>query len=313
MPGIGGGEVGDLGGRLAGAGEGVDPSPYRTVAVVAAGRWQAARARIQAAEATGPVKGSMEPEMSQAMPTLSGGAGTRRLRVRVKGSAVGTAPAARWARAATARLMRSRPGGSWEVAVVVARCRRWRRAARGRGGGRRRPRRRGGRGCPWRRRAGPRCRRPSRAALLGAAAGGVLGGALGGLAGREGGGGGAKSAATVGGDLPDGLGDGLGELGGDLDDDRGGRRGVGVDAEDAAPAAGEAWPGSRASSSAVFRNSRQVARRRSSVLGAGDGLDLGRRPGRSRRGRGSRRRSGRAAGRRRRRPRGGSRVRRRRR
>ena len=35
--------------------------------------------------------------MSQAIPTRSGGAGTRRLRVRVKGSAVGTAPAARWA------------------------------------------------------------------------------------------------------------------------------------------------------------------------------------------------------------------------
>ena len=94
MPGIGGGEVGDLGGGVAGVGEGLTGLPYRTVAVVAAGRAQAARARIQAAEeaATGPVKGFMEPEMSQAMPTRSGGAGTRRLRVRVNGSAVGQAP-----------------------------------------------------------------------------------------------------------------------------------------------------------------------------------------------------------------------------
>ena len=59
--------------------------------------------------------------MSQAMPTRSGGAGTRRLRVRVKGSAVGTAPAARWALAARALPMRRRPGGTLEVTVAVAR------------------------------------------------------------------------------------------------------------------------------------------------------------------------------------------------
>ena len=93
-------------------GEGVDAArPYKTVAVVAPGRAEAARARIQAAEATGPVKAPMEPEMSQAMPTRRGGAGTRRLRVRVKGSAVGRAPAARWASAASTCRMRSRPGG----------------------------------------------------------------------------------------------------------------------------------------------------------------------------------------------------------
>jgi hypothetical protein len=57
------------------------PLPNSTVAVRAEGRWPAARARIQAAEATGPAKAPMEPEMSQAIPTRSGGAGTRRLRV----------------------------------------------------------------------------------------------------------------------------------------------------------------------------------------------------------------------------------------
>ena len=110
---VGGGEVGDPGGGVAGAGEGVDPVAVQDGGGGRGGDVEAARARIQAAEATGPVKALMEPEMSQAMPTLSGGAGTRRLVVRVKGSAVGTAPAARWARAASAWRMRSRPGGSW--------------------------------------------------------------------------------------------------------------------------------------------------------------------------------------------------------
>jgi len=45
----------------------------------------------------------------------------------------------------------------------------------------------------------------------------------------------AASGGGLGGDLPDGL----GALGGDLDGGGGGRRGAGVDAEDAAPAAGE--------------------------------------------------------------------------
>src|SRR5215472_11695277 len=80
-----------------------------------------ARARIQAAEATGPVKGIIEPDTSQAMPTFSGGAGTRRRVVRVNGSAVGRAPAARWAAPAMAARMLSRPGGVAEVVVVVAR------------------------------------------------------------------------------------------------------------------------------------------------------------------------------------------------
>src|SRR5437773_788758 len=77
-------------------------APEVTVAVVAAGIEAVARARIQAAEATGPVKAPIEPDSSQAMPTRSGGAGTRRRVVRVNGSAVGRAPAARWALAAMA-------------------------------------------------------------------------------------------------------------------------------------------------------------------------------------------------------------------
>jgi hypothetical protein len=51
------------------------------LAVRAEGRRPAERERIQAAEATGPAKAPMEPEMSQAMPTRSGGAGTRRLSI----------------------------------------------------------------------------------------------------------------------------------------------------------------------------------------------------------------------------------------
>src|ERR1035441_7024128 len=92
------------------------------VAVVAAGIEAVARARIQAAEATGPVKAVMEPDTSQAMPTRSGGAGTRRRVVRVNGSAVGRAPAARWALAAMAWRILSRPGGVAEVVVTAARC-----------------------------------------------------------------------------------------------------------------------------------------------------------------------------------------------
>lgn len=49
-----------------------------TVAVQAAGRLAVARARIQAVEATGPVKPLIEPDTSQAAPTLRTGAGTRR-------------------------------------------------------------------------------------------------------------------------------------------------------------------------------------------------------------------------------------------
>src|ERR1035441_4392566 len=96
--------------------------PYRTVAVVAEGMWPAARARIQAAEVTGAAKPLMVPEMSQAMPSRSGGAGTRRLVVRVKGSAVGTAPAARCAWEARALPMRSRPGGIFEVVGALSRA-----------------------------------------------------------------------------------------------------------------------------------------------------------------------------------------------
>src|SRR5260370_1156426 len=55
------------------------------------------------------------------MPTARGGAGTRRRSTRVKGFAVGMAPAARWASAATACRIRSRPGGTAEVTVVSAR------------------------------------------------------------------------------------------------------------------------------------------------------------------------------------------------
>src|SRR5579859_8052000 len=91
------------------------------VAVRAAGRLAVARARIQAVEATGPVKPLIEPETSQAMPTARGGAGTRRRSTLVNGLAVGMAPAARWASAVTACRMRSRPGGVAEVMTVSAR------------------------------------------------------------------------------------------------------------------------------------------------------------------------------------------------
>jgi hypothetical protein len=70
-----------------------------TVAVRAAGRLAVARASIQAVEATGPVKELIEPDTSQATPTASGAAGTRRRSTRVNGLAVGIAPAARRASA----------------------------------------------------------------------------------------------------------------------------------------------------------------------------------------------------------------------
>ncbi len=66
------------------------------MAVRAAGRPAVARASIQAVEATGPVKLLIEPDTSQATPTASGGAGTRRRSTRVNGLAVGMAPPARW-------------------------------------------------------------------------------------------------------------------------------------------------------------------------------------------------------------------------
>src|SRR4051794_14822075 len=94
-----------------------------TVADRASGRWAAARASIQAAEATGRVKASMDPDTSQAMPTLRGGDGTWRRTVREKGSAVGMAPAARWASAARAPRIRNRPGGVADVVLTVTRSR----------------------------------------------------------------------------------------------------------------------------------------------------------------------------------------------
>ena len=65
----------------------------------------------------------MELETSQAMPSRNGGVGTVRRVVRVNGSAVGIAPAARWASAASAPRIRSRPGGNVEVVRVVTRSR----------------------------------------------------------------------------------------------------------------------------------------------------------------------------------------------
>ena len=50
-------------------------SPKVTAAAVAAGIVVVARARIQAAEATGPVKSIVEPDTSHAILTLSGGRG----------------------------------------------------------------------------------------------------------------------------------------------------------------------------------------------------------------------------------------------
>jgi len=73
-----------------------------TAAVRAAGTVAVARASIQAVEATGPVQALMEPDTSQAIPTASGGAGTRRRWTRVNGLAEGRAPAARCASAAMA-------------------------------------------------------------------------------------------------------------------------------------------------------------------------------------------------------------------
>src|SRR6266516_2486187 len=81
-----------------------------TVAVRVPVMAPAARDKIQAAEATGPAKALMEPDTSQAMPTRSGGAGTRRRMVRVNGAAVGKVPATRCASAVRASRMRSRGG-----------------------------------------------------------------------------------------------------------------------------------------------------------------------------------------------------------
>jgi len=89
--------------------------------VRAAGRLAVARARIQAVEATGPVKPLIEPDTSHMTPTASGGAGTRRRSTRVNGLAVGMAPAARCASAAIACRMRSRPGGVAELILVSVR------------------------------------------------------------------------------------------------------------------------------------------------------------------------------------------------
>ena len=183
--------------------------------------------------------------MSQAIPTRSGGAGTRRLRVLVKGSAVGTAPAARWALPARALPMRRRPGGTLEVTVTVsrppavasrsARVRR-RAAAASSSRGSRVPVIARGRVCL------PKTSRAARSALP---RDGLLVLALVGGVGREGG----RRRGEVGGDrlgeYLDGAGEGLGELGGDLDDQGGGRGLVGVEAEDAAPAAGEGYPGAQ--------------------------------------------------------------------
>ena len=216
-------------------------SPNRTVAVAAEGSWPAARARIQAAEATGLVNCIMVPEMSQAMPSRSGGAGTRRLVVRVKGSAVGTAPAARCAWEASAFPMRSRPGGTLLVTVTVSRppavasrrVRARRRAAAASSS------------LGSRVRVAARGRDPAAEGVPGCLVGGgpglVFFFALAQGAGREG-----RRRGEVGFDggldLGDGVADGVQEVG-EVDLDGGGRGGVGVDAEDAAPAAGESCHG----------------------------------------------------------------------
>ena len=221
--------------------QGVDAlAEQRRVAVRAEGRCPAARARIQAAEATGPVKAPMEPEMSQAIPTRSGGAGTRRLRVRVKGSAVGTAPAARWARAARALPMRSRPGGTLEVTVTVARSPavasrsarvRRRAAAASSSRGSRVPVTARGRVLR------PKTSRAARSALPRAA---FSCSRLSAAPGGKGGGGGAKSAATASASISMARARALASSEGIVMIEGGGRGGVGVEAEDAAPAAGEA-------------------------------------------------------------------------
>ena len=98
--------------------------------------------------------------------------------------------------------------------------------------------------------------------------------ALVGGVGREGG----RRRGEVGGDrlgeYLDGAGEGLGELGGDLDDQGGGRGLVGVEAEDAAPAAGEGDPGAQV----VVGDPRGTRARWPAAgrgLGADGGLDLG--------------------------------------
>src|SRR5690606_39459439 len=64
-------------------------APKMRVAARASGMCPAARAMIQAAEATGAARAFLEPDMSQAMQMRSGGEGTWRREVRVNGSAIG--------------------------------------------------------------------------------------------------------------------------------------------------------------------------------------------------------------------------------
>ena len=210
--------------------------------------------------------------MSQAMPTRRGGAGTRRLRVRVKGSAVGTAPAARWAADASALPTRSRPGGTFEVVVTLSRSP----AVASR---RARARRRAAAASSWRGSRLPVTARgvvflpkTSRAALLGVASHGLLVLALLGCAGREGGRRG-EVGPDGGLDLLDGLADRVEEVG-EVDIDRGGRGGVGVDAEDAAPAAGEPGHGPHVAVGGPVDLAPGGAEPGEAVR-ADDGLDLG--------------------------------------
>ena len=158
----------------------------------------------------------------------------------VKGSAVGRAPAARWASAASAARIRSRPGGVDEVSVVAVRSR----AAACR---RARVRRRaaacspgvGGRvpvigSIGWCRRGPSNTARAAvaawRRAVFSAARSAALPGSTGG------------GGVVGGGDRRGHLGDGLGQRGG-VAGACGGRLGraggVGVGADDAAPAAAE--------------------------------------------------------------------------
>ena len=213
-------------------------SPYKTVAVVAAGRAQAARARIQAAEATGPVKarhgagdvaGDADAQRrgghaaaAGAGEGLGGGQGA--------GGALGVGgqhlphpqPAGRdrggdgdggaLAGGGVAQGAGQAAGGGLLGVAGLA----------GAGDGRRR-------GAAGEDLAG---------GAVGVDAGGVLGVAFGLPAGREG-----RRRGEVGldggADRVDGVADGVEQVG-EVDLDGGGRGGVGVEAEDAAPAAGEA-------------------------------------------------------------------------
>ena len=210
--------------------------------------------------------------MSQAIPTRSGGAGTRRLRVLVKGSAVGTAPAARWALPARALPMRRRPGGTLEVTVtlsrppaVASRSARVRRRAAAASSSR-------GSRVPVIARERVRLPKTSRAARSALRRDAFSCSRLSAASGGKGGGGGAKSAATASARISMARARALASSEGILM-----TRGAGGASSGSRPRMRHQRRARvtrvRRSSSATAWNSRQVARSRPRCLGADGGLD----------------------------------------